>query len=387
MKRILLISQYFPPDITAASFRIGELARYLSNSGRFNVEVLTTTPHKSISENRQDFIEEKKVHRIKIRSKKHGIQYIEFLRGARKLVKSLGNFDWVFVSSPPISVYEVAKPFLKKAKIFLDVRDLWPDTPIAAGKLKMGLKYRFFKNYEYCMYKAADFISVVSVPMAKYIKGIISDESRVIVVYNGVSKKDLEDFPLKLNEKSDIGIFNIFYTGNLGLLQGLEIIPKAISLISNLPIRFTFIGSGVLEKYLKSQLSDYKEKVAFLPSMPRQALLKYTIENADMLFLNLKKHKILEKTIPSKIFDYLMMSKPIISGIKGEGKEILESTGGCVSFEQDSPESLAEAIKLAIQNYDNLSKNALKNMRKVAATYTREESFEKVARVFEEDGD
>jgi hypothetical protein len=44
--RILIIAQYFPPDITAAAFRIFDTARLLEANGH-EVRVITAFPHRS----------------------------------------------------------------------------------------------------------------------------------------------------------------------------------------------------------------------------------------------------------------------------------------------------------------------------------------------------
>jgi len=118
--------------------------------------------------------------------------------------------------------------------------------------------------------------------------------------------------------------------------------------------------------------------------MARKELIPFIAREADVLFINLKKDWILEKTIPSKLFDYLLLGKPVIAGIKGEGKEILEETGAAVFFEQDSYASLAEAIKEMHRNYSVYAGNASSKMPAIIKRYEREKQFsailERIAR-------
>ena len=44
------------------------------------------------------------------------------------------------------------------------------------------------------------------------------------------------------------------------------------------------------------------------------------MEEADLLYLNLKQNPTLERTIPSKVFDYLIAARPIVAGLAGEGQ-------------------------------------------------------------------
>lgn len=382
MKKVLIITQYFPPDLTAAAFRIGELVKYLQKTNKFHIEVLTTFPHKTISNNKIKDPVGINIYRINITGKGHIKQYIEFIKKAKGKIKNLGYYDWVFITTPPISVYHLSKYLKKGTHIFLDVRDLWPDTPVAAGKLNKSMLYRFFKIYEKKMYKRAKQISVVSKPMANYIQSVIeSKDSKIIVAYNGVPADDQNKFPKKIVSKSEISVFNIVYAGNMGLLQGLEIIPESFDLLKNLPIHFTFIGGGAIKNSLEKKLYPYKEKITFLSPMERETLITYLINNAHLMFINLKNHEILEKTIPSKLFDYLLVSHPIVSGLKGEGKEILYKTKAVAYFDNQSKYSLYKAIKFSLENYDELSRNAYCNMRNILRDYTREKSFEKIMEI------
>jgi len=379
LKSVLIISQYFPPDITAASFRLGELARFLAKSGKVDVSVLTTTPHRIVLQDTQHFIPESKVCRIKVNSKNRFVQYFEFLRKGKRFLNSSDNYNCILVSSPPISVFQLLKNIKKDVRIILDVRDLWPDTPVAAGKLKRGIIYKYFKRYERSMYKKANAITAVSKPMAQYIKHVVPDK-RIHVIYNGIPRRDYETALMQKEEKEPSKHLNIVYAGNIGLLQGMEVVPEAISLLDNPDITFEIIGDGVL----KSQLQEALEKKAtFREPMLRDDLVKYLREKADVLFLNLKKDPILEKTIPSKLFDYLLLSKPIITGIKGEGREILKRTGAAVFFEQDSPVSLADAIKEMERNYDKYNRSAKENSLNLAKNFIREDMYQKILEIIE----
>lgn len=380
MKKVLIVSQYFPPDITAASFRMGELSKFLFESGKVEIEVLTTTPHRIVLQSAQDYCPESRVHRVKVNQSGRLREYFTFLLGGKRVLRESKDCDWILVSSPPISVFQMVRRFVGEKRIILDIRDLWPDSPVAAGRMKKSLVYKFFKNYEKHMYKKANVITAVSKPMASYIEGTVPDKS-IHVIYNGIPRKDYEAATrYHENERKSNEHLNIVYAGNIGLLQGLEVVPEAISLLDNLDITFEIIGDGVLKSQLQEAL---EKKVTFREPMLRDDLVKYLREKADVLFLNLKKDPILEKTIPSKLFDYLLLSKPIITGIKGEGREILKRTGAAVFFEQDSAISLVDAIKEMERNYDKYNRSAKENSLNIAKNFIREDMYQKILEIIE----
>src|SRR5699024_8701806 len=93
----------------------------------------------------------------------------------------------VWASSPPIFVglsgWMVAK--LLGARFALDVRDIWPDSAVAAGQISdSGFAYKVGRWIEQFLYRNADVISCVATPMQQYIQQYTDTD--VEVVYNGV---------------------------------------------------------------------------------------------------------------------------------------------------------------------------------------------------------
>ena len=72
---------------------------------------------------------------------------------------------------------------------------------------------------------------------------------------------------------------------------------------------------------MKQQVAelDAADVVIFHPAVPRDEAVK-RLEAADLLYLNLKQNPTLERTIPSKVFDYLIAARPIVAGLAGEGR-------------------------------------------------------------------
>ena len=107
------------------------------------------------------------------------------------------------------------------------------------------------------------------------------------------------------------------------------------------------------------------------------------MQSADALYLSLQKSKVLEHTIPSKLFDYLAMSRPIVAALTGEGNEVLKETGANLCLDPGDEEGLQTALVELVQNYDTLSANAHKNRELVLARFTRERAVQTLMSVFE----
>jgi glycosyltransferase involved in cell wall biosynthesis len=96
--------------------------------------------------------------------------------------------------------------------------------------------------------------------------------------------------------------------------------------------------------------------------------------SAGILFMNLKPDKVFELTIPSKVFDYMYVGRPILAGILGEGKDILETTGANICFSPSNLDSFKNALKEVISKFSIFESHAYKNTKIVAYSYNRENS-------------
>lgn len=394
--KVLLITQYFEPDITAAAFRLTALYRFLKKRG-CDVHVLTAYPHKT-SLARDVDTKEDNVTRVHLKQSEGGKggqlkqQIIFMLKTIGKVLSGrVGyRYDYVIATSPPlfVGVAGYVAHLVTRAKFLLDVRDIWPDSACAAGMLPdHGPLYRLSKSLERFLYRAADHITCVSQPMAEYISGELArerrgDKAKVSVVYNGV---DLEVSPGLEAEPPTRGRtrLQVVYTGNMGHVQGLDVVLDATKLLlKDAPdvaerVSFIFLGEGARRKILEGQVEQrgLKGHVFFTGPMSKSDTLRFISEEADGLFIHLERHPTLAKTIPSKLFDYLMCNKPILYGIEGEGKAILDRLGAGIGFTPGSARDLMEGVKKFVEGYDRLSATSAQNGEYVASNFEREACF------------
>lgn len=392
-KNILLICQYFPPDITAAAYRLGNLAEYLQEKN-FNVTVLSTHPHKVKSNHtlgKTNFTGDHiRVVRVRIMSRHYVGQYFKFvLAGLVKIFPlALKNRpDIVFVSSPPLSVFLIGfiVSRLKRSILVTDIRDLWPDTPAALGKMKADSRlFRFFKRYERWMYRRSHRLTCVSRPMQQKIQGMVETGDKVHVFYNGITQREFErarHTSLAAGVKGKK--FRVYYYGNIGLAQGLDILLQIGRQLEN-RLEFHLIGDGALKKkYMEEAAARKIGSLFFHDSLPRDELFAVVNREADILFINLVDQPVFHLTIPSKIFDYLLHRLPVIGGISGEGREILSRTGAAVFFNNSRNESIIEAFNHTVDNYPQLLASARENNFRVAADFIREKNSQALIKLFE----
>lgn len=387
--KVLIVTQFYYPDITACAFRIHETALGLVRLG-CEVEIIAGHPHKETVINQQIDDGPIKVTRVKLFNpeKKDKLSYImhylSFMFLSLKAApRHKGPHDIIWVTSPPlfaaISGWLLAT--LRKNIFCLDIRDIWPDSAVVAGQLSSdGMMYCAAKFLERFLYKKADLITTVAKPMGEYIQfeGAIK---KPLVIYNATKAENVTDNPVKPNKKLDA--LEILYLGNMGYCQNLSIIIHAAELLKQKgynKIRFVLTGGGVEKQALQSEaLRLGLDNVKFNSVVSKDVAIKM-IKDSDALILHLKDDQTMSKTIPSKVFDYMLAGRPILYGLEGEAQQILSD--GNVFYDSSDPEDLAQKAIYLYDNYKDLVKSAANNINVLRSGFLRELMTEKLFRAF-----
>lgn len=393
--KILLFTQYYPPDIGAQAFRMEVLVKALLKRDH-KVSVITTEPHRyDLKEKIQfkKYEKDSKLEIYRIRGGKNNdtfwrrpVNYFIFMVNSLiyslKLTHTGGGYDLIFATSPPITsaVTAFVCAFLKKKDFILEVRDLWPDTLVDLKIFKNKLIINFLVYIEKILYRKAKLIVVVSEAFKIKITDKGVSENKIVTFPNGLDKEFvLENVAIKrknaFREEYSIPKDKIIvsYVGNVGISQNLKIIIGAAEKIKDNNILFLVVGEG-LEKRRLLRLAKEKHldnKILFLDALPRDKI-KDIYQLSDILFLQLKDLIIFKRTIPSKIFEYLGSGLPIIYGLNGIAANILKDSGNGIKIKPECDEDLVGAVKTIKNKYDFYMGRAKKGRDFVIENYMRE---------------
>ena len=394
--KILYITQYFHPEIGAPSNRALANVKYLANN-EHNVTVLTEMPNhpKGIIFNGYKyklFIKEKVsnfiINRVWVYTNKHKnfitrmLFYISFMFfGLIAALTRWKKFDIVYVTSPPLFVGFIGlmlKTIHPKTKFVFEIRDLWPDVAIELGELNNKTFIKISKKLEMRIYKRADKIISVTNYFKERIRNKGIPENKISVIRNGTDNSFLSCSDNRGKKK--IGDkFTIIYAGNLGLAQNLSTILYAASELREENLEFIIAGSGPEENKLHNIATELSlDNVQFVGEISKEEIGNY-FEMADCGIIPLKKIETFKGTIPSKIFDYMAFNIPILLGVDGESRQIVEKAGTGVFFKPDNYTDLAQKIIFFKNNPD-----ILKEMSKCGNVYVNEHfNREKLAKKLE----
>jgi hypothetical protein len=266
--------------------------------------------------------------------------------------------DIVIGTSPQffsaMSAWQIA--LFTRRKWVMEVRDLWPESIIAVGAMKSKRIIRFLEWVELLMYRSADQIIVVTDSFKVKITERGINPHKIHVFKNGV---DLTKYypgpkPPELLKKLGLHGKMVFgYVGTHGLAHGLEFIldqVKKFNLTHKKEIHFLFLGDGASKASLVEKSKEYQLKnVTFLDSVGKDDILGY-LQLMDIALVNLKKSDTFLTVIPSKIFEAAAVEKPILLGLEGETKTIIDTYGAGLCFE---PENSADFIRKVLEFHNS----------------------------------
>ena len=374
--KLLIVTQYFPPEVGAPQNRLFELALRMIQEG-VEIHVLTAMPNYPIGEIFEAYQNKKyhfemmdgiHVHRAGIYATKSKSiskrlrNYFSFVYSSLHIGKKhlKGNFDFVLCESPPLflgmSAYKLAKRF--KAKFIFNVSDLWPESAeklgLVTNKLFLDMAYQLEKS----LYKRADLVTGQTQGIVQSIRERFPDvktywlPNGVDLTYFDPDQIESTDFR-KHHGFSDSDIL-ILYAGILGHAQGLEIILHAADKLRNESrVQFLIVGSGPLRLDLISMKEQLNlPNVVFLDVVPKREM-PGLIKASDVALVPLKRLDLFKGAIPSKIFENCSMKKMLLLGVEGEAKDLFIDQGKAgLFFTPEDVQSLVQAIHQILESPD-----------------------------------
>lgn len=397
--KLIILTQYFPPEVGAPQNRLYEMAIRLQKRG-VAVEILTAMPNYPSMEIHMEYkgkwyIKDEmngiNVHRAWIWAGKSKnilprlLNYFSFVFssfwvGCIKLRKA----DYLLCESPPLflGISAVLLKRIKKAKLVFNVSDLWPESAEKLGLITNKTLLKTTTRLEEYLYKSSALITGQTQGIVKNIKDRFPDK-KVYWLPNGVdlSFYNPDKITTQWREQNNFSPsdFIILYAGIIGHAQALEIVIAAAELTKNeTAVKWVFLGSGPVKESLQAMKEEKQlSNVYFYPPVPK-SIMPEILKAIDVALVPLKNIDLFRGAIPSKIFEALAMKKAILLGAEGEAKDLFIEQGKAgLAF---IPEDAVDLVKNALHLYNNrseLAKLGENGRNYVEANFNRDSIAEK----------
>ena len=130
----------------------------------------------------------------------------------------------------------------------------------------------------------------------------------------------------------------------LGMAHSLSTLINAAQILEKEDVKFIIVGSGAEREKLESEIKEKKlNNIEIFPLQPKSEIPSI-IEELDLFFVHLKKNDLFKTVIPSKIFEGMIMKKPILLGVDGETRNIIEEAECGLFFEPENVNDLVNKI-------------------------------------------
>jgi colanic acid biosynthesis glycosyl transferase WcaI len=406
--KILYISQYFPPEMGAPAARASELSRHWANAGH-DVTVLTGFPNHPTGvvppKYRKSFrrlVAHERVGAVNVvrtwllpfpnrKAHERILNYASFAASAAFSGLFLSRPDVIIATSPQLLVglsgWWLAQ--WKRVPFVFEVRDLWPESLAAVGMGRSGsLLYRTLAKTAGFLYDHADRIVVVAPAFEDYLvqQWHISRE-KISVIANGVQTEFF--IPGKETHlRNTLHVENKFvvsYIGTMGKAHGLETILDAASILQSAKpnIVFLLIGEGAEKEQLVALARERRlTNLQFVDQQPREKIPAY-IRASDVCLVPLRKTELFKTVIPSKMLEFMSCARPVILGVEGQARAILEEAGAGISIEPGNASALAAAVRYCAADREAGQEMGRKGREYVIRKFSRDETAEKYIQMLE----
>jgi glycosyltransferase involved in cell wall biosynthesis len=392
--RIVILSQYFPPEVGAPQNRLYELAVRLQERGA-EVTILTAMPNYP-----QMVIHKEYKGRWHVKEQMNGLTvhrswiYASTSKGIAKRLLNYYSFvisslftglfrlpkhDYILVESPPLflgkTAYLISR--LRGSKMIFNVSDLWPESAEKLGIVTNKTFLSVATWLEEFLYKKSHLITGQTQGICKDIqtrfpkKDIFWLPNGVDMKYYVASEKDMAWRNSLGFSQEDILLLN---AGIIVHAQGLEVILHAAKILeTEKNIKFLILGSGPeREKLIALKQELQLENVIFLDAVGKKEM-PTIVRSVDAAVIPLKKLDLFLGAIPSKIFENLAMRKPILLGVLGEAKELFIDEGKAgLAFEPENAEDLAQKVRQLISDPEACTRFGNNGYEYVKENFTRD---------------
>lgn len=329
--RLIILTQYFLPEMGAPQSRLFELAKGLSQIG-WEVSIVTALPNYptgrifpgyrrrfSVTEDVQG-IETKRYWLYASNAPKALPRIISMLSFSITAIFSLFYIrskrpDYILVESPPLTLafsgWMLAK--LSGAKMIMNVSDLWPLSAKELGAIGEGFLYRTLTRLEHFLYRKSSICTGQSQEIVDHVNKIKPDNTYLF--RNGV---DTRRFSL---DTYDPGKRNhIVYAGLLGVAQGILSICENVD-FKALGVEFHIYGSGTEQEKIEKHLRENPGKgIRYLGAIPRDNMPAVLSSYGGALIPLVRN---IYGAVPSKIYEAMAAGLPILFSGSGEGAKIV----------------------------------------------------------------
>lgn len=370
--KILLLNAYFQPEQIAYSHLENDLLTAFSDAG-ITTHVITPIPTRGVSKevrykykkNRYEKLYNGRVFVTRFYAPIEKANYVfrmirylycnirEFMIG----IKDVDTDVVLAVSTPPTQgamaamiAKRISKKTGRKVPFVYHLQDIFPDSAVNIGMIEeKTFLWKIEHKMEEYTYKNAEKIIVISESFRENIKNKGVDEKKIVKISNWVDLDKI--YPVHRDKNSlmqeleiDKSKFLIVYAGNMGEIQGVELILSAAKKMEDKQeIEFILFGGGSQYQQISKKSKELSNMKIF-PLQPQDRVSDvYSLGNITLITC---KPGIGNSGMPSKTWSILACNSYVVASFdqNSDLKDILELSGAGICIEPGSVDMLVDTL-------------------------------------------
>lgn len=395
--RIIYLHQYFTTPEHAGGVRSYQFARRLVERG-VAVDMVTSSAFMPIEKaNGERFVSHRQIDGIDV----HVIHtsydnempflrrifaFLAFTMIASVYILKLKKRDLVFATSTPLTIGIpglIAKYYHRIPMVF-EVRDLWPDVPIAMGIIRNSLLIKLLKWFEAKLYRASSKVVALSEGMIEELRNKqVPDEKLVlvpnasdIIEFEGIVSECEADPIAALRTGPDTKI--CLYAGTLGIVNNIDYLVALAREFrtQKLDLHIIIIGAGSQKQRISEVIDGEQlyEFITLLEPVSKTKLVPY-LHASDACISTVQDIPALFNNSANKFFDALAVGRPIVINHSGWQAEVIKRHNLGIVLGQD-PQIAATELDRYLRT--NIKKSLEQSIKAFASeNYSREILFDR----------
>jgi glycosyltransferase involved in cell wall biosynthesis len=402
--RIVFFSHYYPPEVNAPASRTSEHCREWVRSGH-QVTVVTCAPNhpagrlypgyrnRLFSRETVDGVEVVRVWTLLAANQGflfRTLNYLSYALTALIAMPRLRRPDVVISTSPQFFCGLTGLPakWFWRAPWVLEIRDIWPESIVTVGAMRKGFLIRTLEWLEAFAYRNADRIVSVTDSFVPHIASRLNGAPAIDVIKNGVDLSQFTSGGSREAAKESLnleGRFVAAYVGTHGMAHGLDTVLDAALLLADDPrIVILMVGDGAERERLELRAAELGlSNVRILGQRPKSDMPAVWAAT-DVSIIHLKRSDTFKKVLPSKMFEAMAMQCPIVLGVEGEAKALLEEARAGIAVTPEDAGELATSIQQLADDPALVTKFARQGSAYVRLHYDRARLAMRYAAVLED---
>lgn len=363
--RVLLLTQYYAPEVGAPQTRLREVAAGLMERGHA-VRVLTGPPHYPDGVVRpgyrwwgwtRDQIDGVPVHRVPTVPRPHGgladrlIDQGSFALAAMAALSDVRWSDVVVVESPPLFLGATAAWYglVARRPYLFHVADPWPDFPIAMGALSRPWQQRAAYALEDLAYRRAALITTVTPGLVELLEGKASAHDRVRLLPNGVDTRRFEPDRPRTDARRRLGWPidgpTLVYAGSVGRAQGLGTVLEAAAPLAGAGLTIRIVGQGYEQAALEDEARRRGLGHIHFEAAVAADQIPDVLAAADGILVLLRAGPLYDHSLPTKLLEGLASGRPLLVSAGGEAAALVDAAGAGLVARAEDPAALRSIIE------------------------------------------